>query len=168
MPLLLQLMISFNQTFSECSLPQCPQKLLIEILNLKFFKKDCNLTLWPMGKCKIANILEIGRRRAKQSEIWDGGGVVSNIYEGYLLFQCLRSFGGYFGALVHCSHECLISLRGSLKDYVVHGNSPQGLQLIYGRRGYQVCMQMQLSWMVKANDYMKFVNLVMITIDQFI
>ncbi len=27
-----------------------------------------------MGKCKTANILEMGSRRAKESEIWDSGG----------------------------------------------------------------------------------------------
>ncbi len=32
-----------------------------------------------MGKCKTANILEIGSRIAKRSEIWDSGGSLESI-----------------------------------------------------------------------------------------
>ncbi len=32
-----------------------------------------------MGKCKTANILEMGSRRAKWSEIWDSGGSLGRI-----------------------------------------------------------------------------------------
>ncbi len=40
--------------------------------------------MWPIGKCKIAKILEMTSCTciAKQSEIWDSG-VLSNIYTGY-------------------------------------------------------------------------------------
>ncbi len=69
MPLLLQLWIFFTQTFCECSLRQSPQKLLLGIFKFEFkvfFLKIENLTLWPMGKRKNANILEMGHRRAQQ------------------------------------------------------------------------------------------------------
>ncbi len=32
-----------------------------------------------MGKCKIANILEMASRRAKRGEIWDSGGNLGSI-----------------------------------------------------------------------------------------
>ncbi len=50
--------------FASCSL---------EIFYLNVLKKDWNLILCPIGKCNIANILEIASRRAKRSEIWDLG-----------------------------------------------------------------------------------------------
>ena len=46
-----------------------------EISNLFFCLKRLKLTLWPVGKCKTPNILEMGRSRAKRSEILDSGGV---------------------------------------------------------------------------------------------
>ena len=33
----------------------------------------------PMGKCKSANIFEMGSRRAEWSEIWDSGGSLESI-----------------------------------------------------------------------------------------
>ncbi len=36
-----------------------------------------------MGKCKIANILEMARRRAKRSEMWDSG-VFLEVYIQFL------------------------------------------------------------------------------------
>ena len=88
----------------------------------------------------------------KRSEIWDLEIVTSmwgtfSFLLSFFFFLVFKIMWGHVGscgvgALGHCSHECLMSLRGYPKDCVVHGNFRLGL---YGRRGYQVCMRMQLS-----------------------
>ena len=67
-----------------------------------------------------------------------------------------------FNVLGHWSHECLMSLIGFR---CAAWEFPAKRLWLYGRRGYQVCMKMQLSWMVKANEYKRPVNLVMIAIN---
>ncbi len=62
-----------------CDYPHNTYFLEFWNFKLKFKKKDWNLTLCQMGKCKIADILQMASRRAKRSEIWDSGGTSRSI-----------------------------------------------------------------------------------------
>ena len=52
--------------------------------NLKQNEKSWNVTLWPIEKWKIANILETANRRAKWTKMWNSGVLVQHIVWGYL------------------------------------------------------------------------------------
>ena len=54
-----------------------------------------------MGKCKTANILEMGCRRAKRCEIWDSGGSLGSI--------CATS-GTLANGQVSCSNMAILKI----------------------------------------------------------
>ena len=62
---------------------------LQEFWNFKFnFKKDCNLILWPMGKWKIANILEMSSRRTNRAKFWLQGQFMEYVCNFWHFGQC--------------------------------------------------------------------------------
>ncbi len=65
---------------------------------LKFENKNWNLTLWPMGKWKRANIFELAKSRAKQSELLGLGVLKEHIWDNFD-FVMFKIILGSFGAL---------------------------------------------------------------------
>ena len=84
-------------------------------------------------------------------------------YWGTFSLLVFKVIWGSFGALA-IAVICVLCPQRLCGAWEFH---PKGLWL-YGRRGCQVCMQTRLSWMVKANEYKKPVNLVTIAINWFI
>ena len=106
MLLLLQCYDSYStKLFYEGSLWQSSQKLFIGVRKSIFSKHHFSFssTLWPIGKIRMVNILEMANRRAKRSKTWASGWVggwvaltyIWGAFEIAVFKVILESFGAF-------------------------------------------------------------------------